>query len=262
MSTSFFIITFCLLLLFIVFDLFYGKKVHNVVQVPPEEPAVLDTQPLEEDHPKLYPLQTHTIKYSIYSPYRLKNYGLKQLYAKAALENLWFNEPFYSSFFKIMLLLDQDELFMIDPYSKIIVSNLRDQNSNMVRIKSYQVLSIQKLVCSVLQQVYADIMKFAKNDAQNVLLAVCIYLIKKSKYFESYSESDLLDLLIEHNENIHTVQNILVLFHAKNEKLSFVESAVTISIKELDREPYVDKGKVLRIAIPANLPKKELQHLE
>lgn len=209
----------------------------------------------------MFALQTHKIKYCIYGKHFLESYDTKRLYDQITLENLWFNEPFYTSFFRILLLLDKNELFMADPYSRIITSNLRDKNNAIVQVKSYQVLSIQQVVCKVLEQVYDDIFKFNQKDAQNIIMAICIYIIKKAKIFESWNQEYILEILLENYEDTTSVEKILLLIDSKHEKLLFVNHSVKSAIKEVYREPYVDKGGGYEIQLSSKLPQKQLLHI-
>lgn len=253
-----------LLILFYVYRI--RSRAHNIVQSP-QVSAVIDEGHQDSNiqdrgsQTTIFPLQTHKIKYCVYNKHFLKSYYMQKVYALITLENLWFNEPFYSTFFRIILLLDKDELFMVDPYSQVITSNLRDKNQAIIQVKSYQVLGIQQLVCSILQQVHDDVFKFIQKDAQNITMAICVYIIKKAKFFESWNQEHILELLLEGYKDVSSVKEILLLIDSKHEQLLFVDRAVKRAIKELYSVPYVDKGDGCKIQIPSKLPQKELLHI-
>lgn len=64
---------------------------------PLQEQKNQDSKILEKKPERVYPLQTHNIKYWLYNPsYSLRTYGLIGLYNDLIIKNLWINEPFHS----------------------------------------------------------------------------------------------------------------------------------------------------------------------
>lgn len=266
METFFFIIMLVFSLLVYLLYLFRRERTHVIIPLPhvseamEEDPHDLSDQD-KELKTEVFPLQTHQIKYCVYSKYCFKSPSIQSIYEQIIFANLWFNEPFYSSFFRIVLLLDQNELFIVDPESRVITSKLRTKREKIVSIKSYQIIRIQQLACFMLHELYHDIVRFNQKDAQNLTIAICIHIIQKAKIFEFWKQEHLMELLLESYNDVESVQEILLLIDSRDKQLLFVDCSLKNAMKNIHREPYVDKGGQYNIQIPSKLPQKQLLHI-
>ena len=105
-----------------------------------QEQEVQDSKIAEKKPERVYPLQTHNIKYWLYNPsYSLRTYGLIGLYNDLIIKNLWINEPFHSKFYEILMVLDKNEFMIADPHSRVITMNVRGKDNQLSTSKSFQV---------------------------------------------------------------------------------------------------------------------------
>jgi hypothetical protein len=213
---------------------------------------------IEKEPEKIYELQTHKVKYQIYDYSKNLTYEFRDLYIDIVLNNLWINEPFHSIFYKLLILFDKDELIIKDKNSKILTLNVRDQYSNnMIVSKSYQVFSSKRIVKMTLLKAINEIIKFKKDDAQNIILAICIITLQKSIHFTNGKISN--DFI---NELLTTeMKNIITMIQDKHHQLLFIEDSFLFAFLNTTTEPYNDSEELNFIKIPINLPKKVLTQI-
>jgi hypothetical protein len=250
-----------LLLIWLAWLFFPAQSRNNKAQI---ENA---TQEIEEEAPPiappvLYQLNTHLIRHQLYSTKHLRK-DTQLLYTNIILRNLWINEPFHSTIFNLLLILDKDEFFIRDPFSRVITSNLRNASNEMVKVESYSVLSVLEIIGYCISDCIGLITKFRKNDAQNITFALVFFVLQKS---ENMTESDLLKMkkyLFENYPDANHIEYILSLFEQQHdERLDFIPSVYDLAIKNIDRHAYVAgsaKPKFCSNAII--LPPKTLQSL-
>ena len=229
-------------------------QIENAIQVIEGE-APLSAPPV------MYQLNTDLICYKLYSVRHLRQ-ETQMLYKKVILQNLWINEPFHSTFFKLLLILNENYFFIRDPFSKVITSNLRNDSNLMIKVESYSVLSVLEIIAYCMGNCMSEINKFRKNDAQNITFALMLLVLQKS---ENMTDVDLLDMkkhLFENYPNANLVEHILYLFKHHDERFEFIPLIYDLAVKHLNRYPYVAgtaKPKLCSNAII--LPPKTLQSL-
>ena len=216
--------------------------------VPPPEP--------------IYRLQTHAIKYLIYNPDFLNHFKSRDLYQMIILHNHWFNDPFHAMIFKILLLIDKDEFFIKDVNSREIISNLRVKNNQMKKIKSYQVFSSLEITKSFFDYAMEEILKFKKDDTQDITLACLLMILSKSKHFETLKNYNLDDLYLENYERKVEVKHILDLIKTNDDQLKFIQESLLKVFNTTRQKPYVEKpNEVLQVQSLPKLPPKILMHI-
>ena len=172
MYTEILVILFLLISIFVIRKIFMSKNIQaNNDEMPFDEvEEIIDEEnisdvPIEKEPEKIYELQTHKVKYQIYDYSKNLTYEFRDLYVDIVLNNLWINEPFHSTFYKVLILFDKDELMIKDKNSKILTLNVRDQYSNnMIVSKSYQVFSSKRIVKMTLLKALNEILNFKKDD--------------------------------------------------------------------------------------------------
>jgi hypothetical protein len=256
------ILSFLIILLLIWLAWLYFQS-QNRNKKPQIENAI---QEIEEEAPPsappvLYKLNTDLIRYQLYSTTHLRK-NTQMLYTNIILGNLWIEEPFHSTIFNLLLILDKDEYFIRDPFSRIITSNLRNDSNQMVRVESYSVLSVLEIIRYCIGDCMKSINKFKKNDAQNITFALMFLVLQRS---ENITESDLLEMkkyLFKNYADANHIKYILSLFEQHDERLEFIPSVYNLAIKHVDRYPYVaGTGKPELYINTINLPKKMFQTL-
>lgn len=225
-----------------------------------------EKQKVEEEEPQntppvLYQLNTDLIRYRLYSTKHLQK-DTQILYSNIILKNLWINEPFHSTFYKFLLMLNQDAYFVRDPFSKVITSNLRNDANQMVKVESYLVLSVLELITYCISNCHGSIKQFRRTDAQNLTLALMIFVLQMS---ENMIESYLFEMkkhLFEDYPEVDKSEYILSLLDHHDERLKFIPVVYDLAIKNVDRHPYVAGTTQPKLSINTLfLPKKVLQTL-
>lgn len=259
------VILFLLISIFVIHKIFMSKNIQEKNdEIPFDESEEVTIEEnisndfIEKEPEKIYELQTHKVKYQIYDYSRNLTYEFKDLYVDIVLNNLWINEPFHSTFYKVLILFDRDELMIKDKNSKILTLNVRDPYSNnMIVSKSYQVFSSKKIVKMTLLKALNEIIKFKKDDAQNIILAICIITLQKSLHFtDGKISNDSVDKLLTTN-----VKAIITMIQDKHNQLLFIEDSFLFAFLNTITEPYNDSEELSFVKIPANLPKKILTQI-
>lgn len=259
------VILFLLISIFVIRKIFMSKNIQeNNDEIPfdgSEEVTIeenISDDFIEKEPEKIYELQTHKVKYQIYDYSRNLTYEFKDLYVDIVLNNLWINEPFHSTFYKVLILFDKDELMIKDKNSKILTLNVRDQYSNnMIVSKSYQVFSSKRIVKMTFLKAINEIIKFKKDDAQNIILAICVITLEKSLHFSNGKISnDFINELLTTN-----VKAIITMIQDKHHQLLFVEDSFLFAFLNSRTEPYNDSKELSFVRIPTNLPKRILTQI-
>ncbi len=262
------VILFLIMLIFTIGKIFKSKQIqknkkeleansfNKIGEITAEEN--ISTNLIEKELVKIYQLQTHKVKYLIYDYSKNLTYQFRDLYIDIVLNNLWMNEPFHSTFYKLLILFDKDELMIRNKNSKILTLNIRDKYSNnMIASNSYQVFSSKKILNMTLLKSINEIIKFNKNDAQNIILAICIITLQKSLHFSNGKISnDFINELLTTN-----VKNIITMIKDKHPQLLFIEDSFLFAFLNTRTEPYNDSEELSFVKIPVNLPKKVLTQI-
>lgn len=215
----------------------------------------------EEQHrvpPVLYQLNTDMIRYKLYSVNHLSKEA-QILYTKVIIENLWVNEPFHSTFFKLLLLLNENRFFIQDPFSNVIKCNLRDEYNQMIVVESYTVLSTLEMVEYCIHENFRSIFRHKKQNPKNVILAWILWIMKKSL---NMYEDDLLYLKKNVLEDYAQVDHIVSLIEMYDSRFDFIRLTYNFAINFVDRHPYVADGTPSKPSTTViKLPIKTLQTL-
>lgn len=210
----------------------------------------------------IYQLQTHKIKYLIYNPNYLNYHGSRELYQKIILQNEWLNEAFCSIVFKILLQMNDDELFIQDSNSRVVITNLRGNHNQMKKIKSYQVFSTLEITKSFFNYAFDDVLEFKKDDAQDITLACFLLILSKSKHFETLQNYNLDDLYLENYNRKAQVKHILNLIKTNDNQLKFIQESLLKALNTTCQKPYAEKpNEVLKVQSLPILPQKILMHI-
>lgn len=215
----------------------------------------------KEEHcaaPVLYQLNTDLIRYKLYSVKHLSKEA-QILYTKVIIENLWVNEPFHSTFFKLLLILNENQFFIKDPFSNVIKCNLRDEYNQMVIVESYTVLSTLEIVEYCIHKNFHSIFRLKKQNPKNVILAWVLWIMKKS---QNMNEDDLCHLKKNVLEDYVPIDHLVSLIEMYDNHFDFIRLTFDFAINFSDRHPYVaDSTQSKPFIAIAKLPMKTLQAL-
>lgn len=228
-----------------------NAQIENTVQEIEEE-APLSASPV------MYQLNTNLIRYKLYTTKHLRK-ETQILYSKVILENLWINEPLHSTFFKLLLILDENQFFIRDPFSKVIKCNLRNEFNQMVTVESYTVLSTLEVVEYCISEGLHSILRRKKQNVQNVILAWILWIMSKSQNMDKADLDYLKKIVFEDHTQ---VDHLVSLIEAYDSRFDFIRLTYDLAINFSDRHPYVEANKKSEsLTTIKNLPIKTLQTL-
>lgn len=216
-------------------------------------------KPIQEQK---YKLNTHKVKYLLYDCKNL-SYTLSRLYQDIVYKNFWINENFHSIFYRILMILNKNEFMIIDSNSRVLTLNMRNEKNEMCISKSYQVFDTIDIFNITIKECIDYILEFKKNDAQNIVIAICIIILENSVHYLSNEESQkLINSLLNNYEFINDINIILDLVKKDDDRLKFIKVAINKAYKLVYTKPYNDsevQAKPLLLA--QKLPKKFLQEI-
>lgn len=218
---------------------------------------------VEKKPERVYPLQTHNIKYWLFNPsYSLGTYGLVGLYNDLVVKNLWINEPFHSKFYEILMVLDKNEFMIADPHSRVITMNVRGKDNQLSTSKSFQVFATRDIVVAMFSNAMSDIVRFGKHDAQHIAIAMCVIALEQSLHYQSNEVSlDTIKTILNDYEFTEDVYNISNLVKEADEQLQFVDNAVKIAFQTSSTYAYNDSEVPKALQLPTKLPQKVLKEV-
>jgi len=251
-----------------IFLFYYLYKIYKLYQEEvakekeeAQKPSLLQIaiqEALEED--LLYELNTHKVKYSLYNPSFEGLHEFRAIYKLVVQDNLWINEPFHSKFYEFLILINDNQFMIIDPYSKVITMNVRDRHNKVQTSKSYQVYSTKDIIKHMISYCMDDITRFNKKDAQSLLLSIFIVALKQSVHYLSKDvPQNIIDKMLVGYEQASVVSNIVQMVEAKNEKVYFIQETFYDAFSVVETLPYNDSEVPKPLEIRKELPQKLLQ---
>ena len=160
-----------------------------------------------------------------------------------------------------MLITDND-VMIIDPYSKVITMNVRDKYNKVQTSKSYQVYSTKDIIKHMISYCMEDIAKFNKKDAQNLLMSIFILALKQSVHYLSKDvPQNIIDRILKDYKEAPEIENIIQMIKDKNEQLHFMQQSLYNAFSVVDTFPYNDSEVPKALEIRKELPQKLLQSI-
>lgn len=239
------------------------KRVDEAIEVEHDNNAEIIEDEDVKPAVQFYNLNTHYIKYKVYENHEFISFETKSLYDKIILKNLWINEPFHSTFFKILQLLDSNKFMIKDPGSKVLVLNIRDENNKMIKSKSYQVFDLKEVLHYVLSHCLDDVLRFRKHDAQRIILAIFIFIFQQSIHCNSMKNSSVfIENILSDYDDQEPISDVFACIKLKDEQFRFAYKALENSLSFCLTYPFNDSSlNIEHIALTSNLPKKVLKHI-
>lgn len=238
------------------------KPKQTVEDIPQEEIVEMVLEEVIVPPEPIYMLNTHKIKYKVFDPDLLSNYGSRRLYKEIVLDNEWLNEPFCSTVFKILMIVDKDEFMIHDQNSRVVIANLRGKHNKMLQTKSYKVFSTLEIIKSFFHYAFSNINRYKQNDAQDIVITCLLMIISESKHFETHQSIDVYEMYLKGYNRQDQVKNILKLIKSHDTQFEFIHKALIDSFKIIQAKPYVEKQDViLKLPLLPKLPQKVLLHI-
>jgi len=251
------------------------KKMHKQLDEQAEQKRLAQIQALKEQEKlrleqerlrleyehrnKLYQLNTHQIRLTLFNAKRdLKKFI--DLYELVIVENYWVNEPFYSQFYELLIVMEKNEFMIVDSNAKVITMNLRDRNNKVHISRAFEVYNSGEIIKFVIKASMQDILQFKKYDAQNIVIAICVFLFEKSTHYlakdvPQYIINDLLSTYVYALD----VRKIVKLIKEEKSSVSFIVKAFEDALMITKTYPYTDSQVARQLELPKKLPQKFLQ---
>ena len=253
-----------------IFLFYYLYKIYKVYQEEvakekeeAQKPSLLQIaiqEALEED--LLYELNTHKVRYSLYNPNFQGLHEFNSIYKLVVHDNLWINEPFHSKFYEFLMLINDNQFMIIDPYSKVITMNVRDKYNKVQTSKSYQVYSTKDIIKHMISYCMDDITRFNKKDAQNLLISIFIVALKQSVHYLSKDvPQNIIDKMLKDYKEALAIKNIVHMVETEKEKVYFIQEALYDAFSVVETLPYNDSEVPKALEIRKELPQKLLQSI-
>ena len=224
-------------------------------------------QPKEEEKEQIFHFGTHYIRYKIYDDYNL-SYALTAIHWTFALENLWIQEPYYSNFFRLLCFMnkfmDKNVLFIKDQNSEKYWLNVRDEDDKEIDSKAYNTISIFDIIVKVLKDNKEIILRYRREDAQQIVLSIFIYCISKSKQFKNINVEDICLIFLEDYPLKDDIIYVVSLFEKKDNPLNFVQKSFEKALEHCYKHSYAEVEKEEKkqdIKLMPKLPEKILKHI-
>lgn len=218
------------------------------------------TEEVEPEPEKFYELNTHKVRYALYNPSFEGLHEFRTIYKLVVHDNLWINEPFHSKFYEFLMLINDNQFMIIDPYSKVITMNVRDRHNKVQTSKSYQVYSTKDIIKHMIFYCMEDIAKFNKKDAQNLVISIFIVALKQSVHYLSKNvPQNIIDRMLKDYKQAPMIRNIVHMVETKNEKVYFIQEAFYDAFSVVKTLPYNDSEVPKALEVRKELPQKLLQ---
>lgn len=212
-----------------------------------EEPEIQKIEAEEIQEEKIeeifYELNTHDIKISLYPSSTFSNNKMRNLYEKIIVNNYWIDEPFHSSFVKILSCTSENDFWIKSLESKEIIINFRDLDDKEMRDTALHVLDLREVLCDVVSEVDRYVHKIlTKQNIHILLLSSMIYAISKCDNLNNIIEKKEDDIetwaaLIEIfcNEFAEEIKNKII--PTNNINLNLIEKVYNAAIERANEYP-------------------------
>lgn len=223
---------------------------------------VAETVLQKQDEELVYKLNTDKIKFRLYDAKWALDYKSYELYKNIIYESLLINEPFYTKFYMFLLTLEKNNFMIIDKNTNVITVNTRDKNNKMHTSKSYQVFSVQDISIVTIKCALDNILKFQTSDAQNIIIAIFVIVLKQSvHYLSREAPIATIDNLLDNYQYKKDVEFIISLIEQKDNQVTFVHKSLAKAFNICNTFPFNDSELPPSVQIPNHLPIKYLQSI-
>ena len=215
---------------------------------------------LEYEHRnKLYQLNTHKIRLTLYN-FRRDLKKFIYLYELVVVRNYWVDEPFYSKFYELLIVMEKNEFMIVDSNAKVITMNLRDRNNKVHISKAFEVYNAGEIIKFVIKASMQDILQFKKYDAQNIVIAICVFLFEKSTHYLSKDvPQNIINDLLSTYVYALDIRKIVKLIKEEKSSVSFIVKAFEDALMITEIYPYTDSEVPKQLQLLKKLPQKFLQ---
>ena len=222
----------------------------------------LINEEISKESNRVYKLNTHEVQYSLFNPIYDGLHDFNFIYELVIHDNLWINEPFHSKFYEFCMIINDNDFMIIDPSSKVITMNVRDNYNKVQTSKSYQVYSSKEIIKNVIRYCITDIKSYEKIEAQNLLISIFIIVLKQSVHYLSHEiPINIIDKVLEGYEYTQAIRDIVLLIEEKDSQFYFIQESIYNAFNAVETLPYNDSEVPKTIKIREEQPIKLLQKI-
>lgn len=192
---------------------------------------------------------------------KLKTSGAKGLY-ELVLKKNWLEEPFFTTYFNLLQLLDKKVLIINPKNSNTITMDLRDEKNNVQRsfaFAAYETLEVVEYVVSDLINSFSN---KSIQEIQSSILATMVFILKKSQYCKHKIDiTSMIDKLLSNHNNSRNILELSCDIEQSDE-YGFVRSSYERSLSNLNTYPkeWRENNGTTIVEIPKT-PKKISQSI-
>lgn len=209
-----------------------------------------------------YQLQTHKIKFSFFDTKYYLESSLGLLYQKIVIKNIWINEPFHSKFYEILILINRNKFLIKDRNSNVITMHVRGKDNKVTVSNAFNIFTTLDIVVETFNLCIRNILEFEKEEAQNIVLVICILALEKSQYYNNKEcPKNTIFYLLSNYEYLDDIEFILAQIKIKNERFEFIETAFNDSFDRTFTRIYNDTEISKPLFLIEELPEKILLHI-
>ena len=209
-----------------------------------------------------YQLQTHKIKFSFFETKHYLESSLAPLYQKIVIKNIWIDEPFHDKFYEILILINRNKFLIKDRNSNVITMHVRGKDNKVTVSNAYNIFITLDIVVETFNLCIRNILEFEKEEAQNIVLVICILALEKSQYYNNKEcPKNTIFYLLSNYEYLNDIKFILAQIKIKNERFEFIETAFNDSFDRTFTRIYNDTEISKPLFLIEELPEKILLHI-
>lgn len=157
------------------------KEEDDLQEEPEIQKIVAEVEEQKEEREEIfYEINTHAIKISLYPSSTFSSYTMINLYKKIIVNNYWIDEPFHSSFVKMLYCVGENDFWIQSLKSKEIIINFRNFDGEEQRDTAMRVFDLEEILSHIVLEIDLHAHAYiSKQCMQILLLSSMIYTISK-----------------------------------------------------------------------------------
>ena len=131
-------------------------------------------------------LKRESVKYKLFSPYIFYNDGSSDLYKQVIVNNLYLEEPFHTTYAKLLVFWQKNNSWIKTDNTKTITLLVDGKKSN-----SFKIYYKKELVFKTISDTFRELKnrKLSKTYIQTVLVSILLFYINDKKTINSFSKN-------------------------------------------------------------------------
>ena len=209
---------------------------------------------------------TDSIKHYFYNPSMFNSFMSNCLYKKVIVDQLWLEEPFHSTFVKILQIIDKSDSWVKSKRTKELKLKIRKNNSKYEQGISFKVYSLSDLSFDFTSNIFEYFKKniSTKKNIQNTLLASLLFNVNNVKEINHWCEKELtddelrlclVDIILKEYTHQNEVIHIFNLILKDDYSVQFILHIYNEVVRCQQEYPYVQKEK-------EELPTLDISYME